>query len=123
MNSARLLMTSAVPSRAPSSSWRRSSVAILSRKFWVSNMARASRGLRYPPGRLRRLLRVPLVEPVDPAGGVHQLLLAGEERMAVRVDVDAEVAAGGERVVDRAAGARDVRGAIVGMSCCVFHWI
>src|SRR5689334_22096633 len=44
MNSPRLLITSAVASSAPSSSWRRSGVAILSRKFWVSNMARPVRG-------------------------------------------------------------------------------
>src|SRR4051794_21176395 len=68
-----------------------------------------------------RLLRVLLVEAIDPAGGIHQLLLAGEERMAVRADVDAEVAAGRERVVDRAACAGDVRRAIVGMTSCFFH--
>src|SRR5258705_8364068 len=117
MNSGRLWMTSGVASNAATSSSRRSSVIIFSRKAGSSNMARpAQRAVTRATLSLRRRgLRVPLVEPVDPAGGVHQLLLAGEERMAVRTDVDAEVTARRERLVHRAAGAGDLRGTVVGM--------
>src|SRR5690242_14077325 len=116
MNSARLLITSAVASSAASSSWRRSSVAILSLKPGVSNMAgpgqrhpaRASSGLRG--------LGVLLVEPIDATRGVEQLLLAREERVAVRADVDAEVAARREGLVDHPTRAGDPGGAIVRMS-------
>jgi hypothetical protein len=30
------------------------------------------------------LAAVPAIEPLDPSGGVYELLLAGEERMAIR---------------------------------------
>src|SRR5689334_7109006 len=63
-------------------------------------------------GRGRFLLRVALLEAVDAAGGVHQLLGAGVEGVAVRAHVDREVAArglGDERV---AARANDLRGGV-----------
>ena len=41
------------------------------------------------------LLRVTALEALDAAGGVHVLLLAGEERMAVRADSDAQILARG----------------------------
>src|SRR5262249_43233813 len=56
-------------------------------------------GLR---GRRRRFgLRVPLVEAIDAALDVEHVLLAREERVAVRADLDVELGlgrAGGERV-------------------------
>ena len=71
---------------------------------------------------MRRLrLRVLLVEAVDATGGIHQLLLAREERVAVRADVDAEVTARRERVVDHSARTRDAGGAIVRVSSGVLH--
>src|SRR6185503_15924152 len=79
-------------------------------------------GLCRELSRLRRLsLGVLLVEPIYAASGVEQLLLAREERVAVRADIDAEVAARRERVVDRAARARDASRAVVGMTCGVLH--
>ena len=63
-----------------------------------------------------RLGGVLLLEPVDAAGGVHHALLAREERVALRADLDGEVALGREGVDDRAARAADLRRTIVGVS-------
>src|SRR3954468_11327119 len=71
--------------------------------------------------RLGGRLAVLLVEAVDATGGVHQLLLAREERVGSRADVDAEVAARGERVVDGATRTGDVGGLVVRMSNRVLH--
>ena len=62
------------------------------------------------PRRGRRLalpVGVLLLEALDAPGRVHQLLLAGEERMALRADLHPDVRAGGAGVDDLAAGARD----------------
>src|SRR3954469_14917544 len=71
--------------------------------------------------RLGGRLAVLLVEAIDATGGVHQLLLAREERVAVRADVDAEVAARRERVVHHAARARDAGRLVVRMVGRVLH--
>src|ERR1700686_2747679 len=61
---------------------------------------------------LRGLVRVLLVEAVDPALRVHQLLLAGEEGVAARADVEVHVAAGRAGLPRGAAGADDLGGGI-----------
>src|SRR5471030_314313 len=53
-------------------------------------------------------VRVLLFEAIDAASGVHQLLLAGEERVAVAADVELQVAAGGAGFPGGAAGAVDL---------------
>src|SRR5205823_1714419 len=57
----------------------------------------------------RRLLplRVALLEAVDAAGGVDQLLFAGEEGVALRADLDAQLFTGGAGGPGLAAGAVD----------------
>src|SRR5438270_12798896 len=76
------------------------------RARWRSSLA-GGRGLR---GRGRRLLRrVPPVEAIDAPLDVEDVLLAREEWMALRADLDVELGlrgAGRERV---AAGADDLR--------------
>src|SRR5690348_6567276 len=62
-----------------------------------------------------------LVEAVDAARRVHQLLLAREERVADRADVHAEVATGREGLVDRPASARDLGRLVVRVSCGFLH--
>src|SRR5262249_51286518 len=49
----------------------------------------------------------PALEPLDPAAGVDELLLAGVERMAVRADLDMELGLPGTRLERVPAGARD----------------
>src|SRR4051812_15231424 len=107
MNSARLLITSAVPRRAPTSSWRRVSVAIFSLKFGDSNMAAPHGPQRSSVFGRGRRLAVLLVEAVNPACGIEQLLLAREERVAVRADIDPEVTTRGERLVESSTRAAD----------------
>src|SRR5688500_7708585 len=60
----------------------------------TTDSTRARAGAR--PGRL--LLAVLLLEALDPAGAIHDLLPAGIERMAFGADVD------GERAARRARG-------------------
>src|SRR5215208_7844266 len=70
-------------------------------------------------GRGRRfgLLAVTLVEAVNAAGRVNQLLLAREERMALRADLDVEVVLlRRARLELVAAGAVDVDLVVVGMN-------
>src|SRR6266545_698199 len=55
------------------------------------------------------------LELLDPARGVHELLLAGEERVAVRADLDVEVAARRAGLDDVPAVAHDLRGLVVGV--------
>src|SRR5262249_48770858 len=59
-----------------------------------------------------------LLEPLHPAGGVHELHLAGEERVTGRADLDGDVlarAAGGELVATAAGhSGLDVFGVDVG---------
>src|SRR5947208_7535018 len=65
-------------------------------------------------------LRVFAVKALHAAGGIHQLLLAGKERVAVRADFKPDVAlvsrAGGEHVAARAMYAHFV---VCGMDCCL----
>src|SRR6266550_6448585 len=69
---------------------------------------------------LLRLLRVLLLEAIDAAGRVDQLLLAGEERMALRADLDAQLFLGGVGGPGLAAGAMHLDLVILGMDLC-FH--
>src|SRR5947208_15551467 len=55
------------------------------------------------------------LEPLDPAAGVDQLLLAGVERMAGRADLDVELRLGGARIELVAARASDVREYVLGV--------
>src|SRR3989338_721273 len=66
------------------------------------------------------LLAVLAPEPLDAAGRIHQFLLAGEKRMAVRADFDVDLLPGGPRVIRGPAGARDRAGHVVGMNA-LFH--
>src|SRR2546423_1808537 len=77
-------------------------------------------------GRLRgrfRLLAVALVEAVNAARRVNQLLLAREERVALRADFDVDVALLRRARLERAAaGAVDVRRVVVGMNS-LLHFV
>src|ERR1700730_18659858 len=55
----------------------------------------------------RRLLLVALPEPLDAARGADELLLAGEERMALAANLDPKLLLGGSRGPGVAAGAVD----------------
>src|SRR5690606_9823236 len=70
---------------------------------------------RGPSALLAGAAAVLLVEPLDAAGAVEQLLLAGVVGVAVGADVDAEIAARREGVVHHPAGAGDLRRAVVRM--------
>jgi len=59
-------------------------------------------------GSLLVLFRVFLIETLDTTSSVNQLLLAGEERMAVRADFNVNVFLGRSRRPGMAAGANDV---------------
>src|SRR5437764_2994423 len=68
------------------------------------------------------LLGVALLETIDAAGGIEQLLLAGEVRMALRTDLDAQLffrRAGGPRL---AAGAVRLNLLIFRVNLW-FHWL
>src|SRR5215212_9426137 len=54
------------------------------------------------------LLGEALLETIDAAGRINKLLLAGEERMALRTELDAELLAGGAGRPRLAARAVDV---------------
>src|SRR5579885_1994912 len=66
------------------------------------------------------LLRVALLEAIDATGGVDELLLAGEERMALRADLDAELLLGRARRPGFTASAVDLNLLILRMDFC-FH--
>jgi hypothetical protein len=59
-----------------------------------------------------------LLETLDAAGGVHEFLLAGKERMAARADFDAQhLALNGRASLESvAAGAMNRNGVIVGVN-------
>src|SRR5262249_17722731 len=63
-------------------------------------------------GRGCRLALVLLPEPLHATLGVHQLVLAGEERVAGRADLHVERAAGAAGLDDVAAGTGDARGRV-----------
>src|SRR5579871_276815 len=66
-------------------------------------------------------LRVLAAEAFDAAGGVHELLLTGEKRMAVGANFDADVALVGRARHKRvAAGAMNADFVVCGMNGC-FH--
>ena len=68
----------------------------------------------------RKLQAVLLVELVHAAAGVHQLLLAGVEGMALGVNFHSDVLLGGTGLDDLAAGAADRGALIIGMDA-FFH--
>ena len=53
---------------------------------------------------------------LDAAGGIDKLLFAGEKRMAGRADADLDVPAGGTGMVDRTAGAANLRLVVLRMN-------
>src|SRR6476620_5454390 len=57
----------------------------------------------------------PLLEALDPAAGIHQLLLARVERVAVRADLDVQLGLRGTCRELVAARAADVREDVLGM--------
>src|SRR6185503_7753334 len=59
-------------------------------------------------------------EALDAAGRVHEALLAREERVAVRADLEAQLLLGGARGPGGAAGAVDVDDRVVGVDSS-FH--
>ncbi len=61
------------------------------------------------------MLRVLLVEPLNSTGGIEELLLAGEERMAFRADFHLQIARCGSRFEHIATDAGNNRPLIVGM--------
>ena len=61
-----------------------------------------------------------LVEPFDPSGCIHQLLLAGEERMTTGADFDLHIPPGGVGFERVAAGTIDLGRLIVRMNA-LFH--
>src|ERR1041384_8039036 len=71
-------------------------------------------GCRLAAPRSAGLLEAPL-EALDPAAGVHQLLLARVERVAVRADIDVELGLRRTRGELVAAGAANVRDDVLGM--------
>src|SRR5205085_10172778 len=71
-------------------------------------------------GALRPLLAVLPLETVDAAGRVDQLLLAGEEGVALRADLDAQLLPGRAGGPGLAAGAVHLNLVVLGMDLC-FH--
>ena len=65
---------------------------------------------------LPRLLLGPTPEALHLTAGVDEPLLAGEERVAARADVDAELWLGGPRLEPVAAAALDHGGLVPGMN-------
>ena len=63
-----------------------------------------------------------LVETINAAAGIHQLLLAGKERMALGADFDADLGDSGDGLQRVTAGAANYSRAILGMDA-FFHAI
>src|SRR5262249_839236 len=114
--SRRLAMTAGSVTSRSSSSYRRSTSA--SRSSMARHASRRREGPRTPSaggggcsaalvGALGGLVAVLAVEALHPAGGVDQLLLAGEEGMACRADLDVDALLRGAGLDDIAAGADD----------------
>src|SRR5690606_29515514 len=76
---------------------------------------RALRRPRDGRGGSGRLPGVLLAEALDASRGVHELLLPGEERVAVGADIEVEFAHRGARLPAVAAGALHGRGGVLGM--------
>src|SRR3954452_22102759 len=78
----------------------------------------ASRSCRPSPATGARLAATAggaALEPLDPAAGVHQLLLAGVERMARRADLHVKLGLRGARIELVAARAAHVRECVLGV--------
>src|SRR5262249_50058193 len=73
----------------------------------LSRRPRRARDRHYSDSLLGRLLLVPLAETLDAAGRVHQLLLPGEEGMALAADFQAQFFLGRAGLPGLAAGAVD----------------
>src|SRR5262249_33488447 len=73
----------------------------------LSHRPRRARDRHYSDSLLSRFLFVALAETLDAAGGVHQLLLAGEEGVALAADLQAQLFLGGVGLPGLAAGAVD----------------
>src|SRR5713101_8081637 len=87
--------------------------------MWLGVCLARGLGRRFLFGRLGCLCGVPFVllpEPLDSAGGIDQLVLAGEEGVAVGTDFHVEGTAGGSRLDHVAAGTNNSRGDINGMN-------
>ena len=65
--------------------------------------------------RLLRLHAIALLEAINTSAGINQFLLAGEERMALRADIDAQLLLHGTRFKRLAANAANDRLAVVRM--------
>src|SRR5215210_1855098 len=63
--------------------------------------------------------RCTAAEALDAPAGVHELLTARVEGMAVRADLDMQLRLRGTRPELVAAGAADVRGDVLGMNVCL----
>src|SRR5688572_7153009 len=87
---------------------RRLKSKIRNPKSKIGLLLRPRRRCRCPGGLLEAVRPAELLaEPLHAAGGVDELLLAGEERVALATDVDRDLgqrAAGRERVAARAVG-------------------
>ena len=64
---------------------------------------------------------VAFLESVNTSAGIDQLLLAREERVAVRADIHAKVILGGSRLEGGAASALNHGGLIVGMDSLLHY--
>src|SRR5258708_6887837 len=81
-----------------------------------------TRGSGLGSGRLLRLLPVALVEALHAALDVQEVLLPGEERMALRADLDVEVRLRAHRLEAVAAGTRDGGLDVLGMDLRFHRW-
>src|SRR3954464_9871468 len=83
-----------------------------SRTAWppIAALPRSLRLLRLPGP------RGPALEALDAAAGVHQLLLARVERVAVGADLDVQLGLGGARLERVPARARDRRELVLGVN-------
>src|SRR5262245_32478145 len=95
---------------------RRSSMAARHARSERARSRGASAGRRGARVARSALLAVLAVEALDPAGGVHELLLAGEEGMARRADLDVDALLRGAGFDDIAACADDGALLVAGMN-------
>src|SRR5262245_23976984 len=99
---------------------RRSSMAARHARSRRAGWSRASAGRASRVARrsalLSRLFPVLAIEALDPSGGVHELLLPGEERMARRADLDVDALLRGAGLDDIAARTDDGALVVAGMN-------
>src|SRR2546428_6244164 len=92
--------------------------------WWRPEVTRAlTRGSGLGSGRLLRLLAVALVEALDAALDVHEVLLAGEERVTLRADLHVELRLRARRLELITAGARHRGLDILGMDLRFHRWV